>query len=149
MTTGSQGAFISVAQQGQLGLPPTQPPVFWGAAGSTSGEGCLWVPTLPSPFCEGVTPVPAGKAPGACPLPAEAQSPRAPSSVHPYLLTRPPGTSLSSSHWICCFQFLEMVGGARTYECHYGEKTKPGILLPRGENRNERKAGFAECLKHK
>lgn len=115
------GAFISVAQQGQLGLPPTQPPVFWGAAGSTSGEGCLWVPTLPSPFCEGVTPVPAGKAPGACPLPAEAQSPRAPSSVHPYLLTRPPGTSLSSSHWICCFQFLEMVGGARTYECHYGE----------------------------
>lgn len=47
------GGVISAAQWGQLGLPPTQLPAFWGAAGSTSGEGCLWIPMLPSPFCEG------------------------------------------------------------------------------------------------
>ncbi|XP_027752382.1 protein FAM78B isoform X2 [Empidonax traillii] len=79
----------------------------------------------------------------------EARSPRAPSRARPYLLARPPGVSLFGSRWICCCQFLEMVRRAGTHECHYGEQTKPGILLPCGENRKERKAGFAECLKHK
>lgn len=55
LTTGSRGGVVSAAQWGAAGSPPppTQPPAFWGAAGSTSGEGCLWVPTLPSPFCQG------------------------------------------------------------------------------------------------
>lgn len=82
-----------------------------------------------------------------CPLPRRC----APSRARPYLLTRPPGISPFGSRWICCCQFPELVRRARTCGCHYGEKTKPGILLPHGENQKEekRKAGFAECLKHK
>lgn len=161
---GSQGV-ISAAWQGQLG-PPLPSPLRFGVL------LCVWehrwggifvVPELPSPFgarerrkernhvgaCKEDTPClsPSRRSSKPlCPLPRRC----APSRAHLYLLTRPPGISPFGSCWICCCQFPGMVRRARTCGCCYGEKTKPGILLPRGENRKEkRKAGFAECLKHK
>lgn len=134
------GGLISAAQWGQLGLPHSQPLPFGVLLGAPLGA--------PTPFWrgrggKGSTPCLQGGRP-VLPLPCRSLERSLPC---PSLFTDPASWCLS--RWICCFQPLERAGGARMDECHYGEQTKPGILLPRGENQRERKAGFAECLKHK
>lgn len=138
-----QGAAVCLGAS--LGRDPcgTCAPVpFWSQGGRKEGNhvgACGEDTPCPSPSHRSSKPL--------YPLPMRC----APSLSHLYLLTCPPGVSPFGSCWICCCQFPGMVGRARTCGCCYGEKTKPGILLPRGENRKEekRKAGFAECLKHK
>lgn len=83
---GSRGV-ISVVRWGQLGSPLPAPRVFGccHVFGRAAGGGMAVGSSPPSPFRAGggkgtgITSVPAGRTPGACPLPAEAQRPRAPS----------------------------------------------------------------------
>lgn len=126
--------------------PPTQPPCIFGVLlGATSGGGIFWVPTLPSPLFaggeegRGIPAVPAGRAPGAFPAPCRSSELRC-SLPCPSRFPEPGAPPAG-------FATPGEAGRARRGECHYGEQTKPGILLPRGENRKETKAGFAECLK--
>lgn len=141
---------ISAAHWGQLGLPHTQPATFWGAAGSTSGEGACGSPHSHPLFVRETK----EEEPHQCLqgghlvlAPSLQKFGALCSLLYPSLFTDP--ASWCFSRWICCSQFPGRAGGARMDECHYGEQTKPGILLPHGENQKERKAGFAECLKHK
>lgn len=139
---------------GSSWVPPCPALCFLGcchALRSTTEVGCLQAPMLPCPFGAGME----GRREGEshqCLSPSHrspcATSPRcAPLRAHLCFLTQPPGGSLLGSCWICCCRFLEMVIRARMCRSRCGEKTKPGILLPCGEDQ-KRKAGSAECLKH-
>lgn len=93
---------------GAAGSPPHPAPCLLGCCWEHLWGGMLVGPQAPIPFLrgrggKGKHTVPAGRAPGARPLPAEARCPCAPSPAHPCLLTLPPGASPAgfdvSSSW--------------------------------------------------
>lgn len=145
--SGWGGGLISAAQWGQLGLPHTQPLPFGVLLGAPRG-GMLGGAQAPMPFWR-------GRGSTAClqgghpvlTLPAEARS--APSPAHPCLLTLPPGASPAGFAVSSPWRGREEPGWMNVTTENRPNQVFCCRVGKIREGERERKAGFAECLKHK